>query len=71
MFLKDEDHIFQNIQKSPHSVDLIRTHNQFESASGSTMLSLSASQYVTITCSNGTMLGAANYHNNFCGYLIG
>ena len=45
--------------------------NQFESASGSTMLSLSASQYVTITCSNGTMLGAANYHNNFCGYLVG
>ena len=45
--------------------------NQFESGSGSTMLSLNASQYVTIKVQNGTMLGASNYHNNFCGYLLG
>ena len=45
--------------------------NQFESGSGSTLLSLNAGQYVEIKCKNGTMLGAANYHNNFCGYLLG
>ena len=47
------------------------TDNQFEMSSASAILSLSASQYVTITVANGTMTGAANYHNNFCGYLIG
>ena len=47
------------------------TDTQYEVGAGSAMLSLSASQYVTIRVENGTMFGTSNYHNNFCGYLIG
>ena len=47
------------------------TDAQYEAGSGSAMVSLNASQYVTIRVENGTMLGGANYHNNYCGYLIG
>tara|TARA_R100001510_G_scaffold56051_1_gene60913 strand:- start:47 stop:529 length:483 start_codon:yes stop_codon:yes gene_type:complete len=44
---------------------------QYEVGSGSAIVSLNASQYVTIRVENGTMFGSANYHNNFCGYLLG
>lgn len=45
--------------------------SEYETLTGSTTLSLNASQYVTLSVENGTMLGVANYHNNFCGYLVG
>ena len=44
---------------------------QYKTVTMSFVIGLNATDYIEIMTQGGTMHSAANYHNNFCGYLVG